>query len=200
MAANLLDIDTRLAKAVEFKIGRDNVRTIEFQFPPKITTDSRAGTWTETEVPGDQPFQAWKTSGARKITLEWTYIIGANGWDVQKVRNQILTLRGYYTAPLETIVSAYIVMFKIWKLGGTDPMSCRLGNIDISHGKALYIPTVNGSPNIHQAHPVITNIKVGMQLWSRGNVPQDTTNQSPQAQPPKVAIAGLISAVPPDWQ
>jgi hypothetical protein len=199
MAANLLDIDTRLAKAVEFKIGRDKVRIVEFQFPPKITTDSRNGTWTETEMPGDQPFQAWKTSGARKITLEWSYIIGANGWDITKVREQILTLRGYYTAS-EPLVSTYIVMFKMWKLGGTDPMSCRLGNIDISHGKALYVPIVNGRPNVNQAHPVITNVKVGMQLWSRGNAPQDTTGQPSQAQPPKVAIAGLISAVPPDWQ
>jgi len=197
MAANLLPLDTKLAEAVTFTIGHGNVRTIEFQFPPKITTDNRTGTWVDTEMPGDQPFSAWKTSGARKIALEWTYIIGASAkWDITRVRNQILTLRGYYTAPMETIDSAYIVMFKIWKLGGTDPMSCRLGNIDISHGKALYIPTVNGAPNVHQAHPVITNVKVGMQLWSKGNA----YVEDDKGQLPKASIDGLIDAVPPDWQ
>ncbi|MCK9558574.1 MAG: hypothetical protein M0R50_11115 [Candidatus Cloacimonetes bacterium] len=192
MAANLLQIDRDLAEAASMQIGIEkdnNVRKISFQFPPKILSDGRSGTWDDSEQPGDQPISNWRTSGARKWTLEWTYVIGVNGWSTADVKKQILTLRGYYTKKGE-LASTFIVGFKMWNLGGPNPMSCRFGNIDISHGKALYIP----SGNVNEAFPVITNVKVGMQLWTRGNAEMDDGG------PPKILINGLISAVPPEWQ
>ena len=163
MADTLLQIDNRLADSVVFIMGSSNPVTIKFQFPPKILNDSRTGSWFETEIPGNQPIATWKTSGARKWSLEWTYVIGARGWDTKSVRDQIINLRNYWTAR-ENLASNFIVNFWIWKLGGPDKMTCRLTNIDVTHGKALYIP--NG--NIELAHPVITNIKVAMQLWTLG--------------------------------
>jgi len=167
-----------------------------FQFPPKVTSDSRSGTWTETELPGDQPFSAWKTSGARKITLEWTYIIGATqAWDTEFVRKQILALRAYYTAQ-EEYAGTYIVMLYLWKLGGPKPMSCRLGSIDITHGKALYVP----DGNLKLAHPVITNVKVGIQLWSKGNAYRTFTSGNLLTIDKKFDVKGLVDPIPPEWQ
>ena len=164
MADNLTKIDEDLAGGATFKMGASAAVTILFQFPPKILSDNRTGTWDEIELPGSQPISIWKTSGARKWTLEWTYVVGARNWSVDQVRNQIVNLRSYYEAR-EDLLTNFIVWFKIWKLGGSSEMTCRLGNIDISHGKALYVP----DNNIQMAHPVVTNIKVAMQLWTKGD-------------------------------
>jgi hypothetical protein len=172
MAANLLQLDKDLAEDVVFIIGGKTTETIKFQFPPKILVDNRTGSWDEVELPGDQPVSIYKTSGARKLSLEWAYVIGATaGWDVDTVRQQILHLRGYYTKKEGNIlVDNFIVKFRIWKLGGEKEMTFRLGNIDIAHGKALYVPY----GNVKLAHPVITNIKVAMQPWTKGSDKEKT--------------------------
>lgn len=199
MAANLLPIDNDLAKAVKFRLGYDKQIPIEFQFPPRITTDSRTGTWVETEITGKQPMSAWKTSGARKMLLEWQYVIGAtNNWPVEKIKTQILNLRNYYTER-ENLAGNFIVMFWIWKLGGKDPMSCRLGNIDISYGKAVYVPTIRGNLAIDKAHPVITNIKVAIQPWDRGNATEAEITSALKSKSAKLDVKGLIQT-PFDWQ
>jgi hypothetical protein len=220
MADNLLQIDVELANNVKFTMGTkkydgsdvDKGLPILFQFPPKILTDSRTGSWFETEVPGDQPIATWKVSGARKWSLEWTYVIGANGWDINKVRTQIVNIRSYWTAR-ENLASNFIVNFSIWKLGGVENMTCRLTNVDVTHGKALYIPTdSSGSPQYREAHPVITNIKVSMQLWTAGGnslYNQATTGlQQTQgnlmeklsgSKDSKMDLNLLEKVVPPDW-
>ena len=173
---------------------------IEFQFPPKVSNDNRTGTWQETLIPGDQPTQIITTAGARKWTLEWTYVVGAAGWSVGRVKRQILMLRNYYTASGTTIATHYIVMFKMWKIGGRNPMTCRLGDIDISYGKALYVPQKSiNVPDYDQAYPVITNVKVNMQLWTRGNAMSMGIDNKP-ALTDKIGLQGLTSYVPISWQ
>jgi hypothetical protein len=215
MSANLLPIDAKLAELVIFTIGVENEyinssNAIKFQFPPKIFSDNRSGTWQETQVPGDQPTQIIVTSGARKFALEWTYVIGMAGWTVDDVKHQVLMLRNYYTTRYNTSTH-YIVMFKMWKLGGSEPMSCRLSDIDISYGKAIYVPSTttseNSTPDYEEAFPVVTNIKVGMQLWTRGNAISSKTNEktgvvtaAPVVPTDKINLEGLKSAVPIDWQ
>ena len=171
MADNVTSIDSSLADNVTFTMGDTTKKTfvkIKFQFPPKILNDSRTGSWFETEVPGNQPIATWKTSGARKWTLEWTYVVGARGWTVNDVRTQITAMRAYWTQR-ENLATNFIVKFWIWKLGGPDLMTCRLTNIDITHGKAIYVP----DGDIKQAHPIITNIKTSMQLWTAGGMDAD---------------------------
>jgi hypothetical protein len=215
MADNLLQIDVELANSVKFTMGTnvDKSLSILFQFPPKILTDSRTGSWFETEIPGDQPIATWKVSGARKWSLEWTYVVGANGWDVNKVREQIVNIRSYWTAR-ENLASNFIVTFSIWKLGGVEDMTCRLTNIDVTHGKALYVPTDSGgSPQYREAHPVITNIKASMQLWTAGGSSKfgkaatetekkaiaSMNKLTENADDAKMALNGLKLTVPPDW-
>jgi hypothetical protein len=225
---DILDIDLQLADGAKFVIGPEGGKQtrIFFQFPPKILTDSRTGSWEEAELPGSQPVNVYKTSGARKMTLEWTYVIGARGWNTQDIRTQIINLRRYYTAKASELANAFIVNFYIWKLGGEKPMTCRLGNIDITHGKALYVPRgADGKPDITQAHPVITNVKVAIQPWISGGPEgsaalnslkpkaaakgaSDTekaaatpaTPEAADAAKSKMDLKGLDKTVPPDWQ
>jgi hypothetical protein len=132
------------------------------------------------------------------------------GWTVDDVKLQVLKLRNYYTTR-ENWATHYIVMFKMWKLGGSEPMSCRLSDIDVSYGKAIYVPSTttseNSTPDYEEAFPVVTNIKVGMQLWSRGNAISSVINEktgvitaSPVKSTDKINLVGLIPAVPIDWQ
>jgi len=209
MAANLLPIDVSLSSAVHFIMGGSTTTTIKFQFPPKILVDNRTGSWDEVELPGDQPVSIYKTSGARKLSLEWTYVIGATaGWGVDVVREQITNLRGYYTKKEGNIlVDNFIVKFLMWKLGGAEEMTFRLGNIDIAHGKALYVPTVNGRYNVYQAHPVITNIKVAMQPWTKGGNPEKTNQilsgkykDSDKDVISKINVEKLQGSILPGWQ
>jgi hypothetical protein len=218
--SSLLPIDKNLSDSVVFVLGTKNATDsassgaagwkIEFQFPPKMTSDNRSGTWEEEELPGDQPMQFWKTSGARKMLLSWTYVVGATAdWHVWRVRSNIIKLRSYYSAR-EDLSSNFIVQFKMWKFGGAERMSCRLGNIDVSYGKALCLPTTDqlaASGNSHTdvikyAHPVITNIKVSMQLWSKGSAPMEDTSKSKfnVKKATKIDIKGLIDPIPIDWQ
>ncbi len=207
MADNLLDIDRQLAADVVFTMGTESGKKIDikFQFPPKILNDSRTGSWFETEVPGNQPIATWKTSGARKWTLEWSYVIGADGWSVTKVRDQIIHMRSYWSTR-EDLATNFIVTFWIWKLGGKEKMTCRLTNIDITHGKALYIPPGDTS----NAHPVITNIKAAMQLWTQGGDDfgaaktalsnRQTEFTKKLGNEVKMDLVGLAEKVNPDWQ
>jgi hypothetical protein len=184
MSDNLTALDSDLASSAKFRTGGGF--TVNFQFPPKILNDSRTGSWIETEVPGDQPIAVWKTSGARKWVLEWTYVVGAGKeWDVEKVRSQVVGLRDYWTYNGNQ-ASSLIVFFSIWGLGGSGEMTCRLTNVDISHGKAIY---AGGAV----AYPVITNVKVSMQLWTKGG-------DSAGAGKLKMDVPALADFVPADWQ
>jgi hypothetical protein len=202
MSSNLLYFDNKLADEVKFFIGTKRLQIL-FQFPPKITNDSRTGTWEEVEIPGDQPISIWKTSGARKMSLEWTYVIGVNNWPVEKVKRQINEMRSYYTKK-DKLIDTFIVMLKIWAHGGKEEMSCRLGNIDITYGKTLYFP----GEDFSMAHPVITHIKVAIQPWTKGNAKKESTEGTAANAAAdkgltlvgKINVPGLKSSVPLAWQ
>jgi hypothetical protein len=207
MADTLSEMDTKLSSGVEFIIGDPELAKIIFQFPPKILTDNRTGSWDEVELMGDQPVSIYKGSGARKFTLEWVYVIGAAGWDTNKVREQITTLRSYYTKSSNSLLKGFIVKFKMWKFGGNNPMTCRLGNIDISHGKALFVQ----DGDITMAHPVITTIKVAMQPWINGGsegmkrVSDKYTQKKDEStntdfNVSKIDVKQLESVIPIEWQ
>jgi len=144
---------------------------INFQFPPRITSDGRSGTWSEKEVPGDQAISIYKTSGARKFNLEWTYIIGESGssaatsqpWTAADIRKNLGLLRAYYSQVMTT-GTEYIVAFKYGYHGDTEQyFTCRLSTIDITHKGGLIM---EGSGKL--VFPLRSDVKVAMQLWTRG--------------------------------
>lgn len=231
MTAPTTDVDRYLAKMVVFKIGEnDGAYPIEFQFPPKITNDSRSGTWDEYEVIGSQPIAYWKSSGARKWVLEWTYIVGACGWNVLKVKEQVANLRKYWDLRSnQNYIGNLLVTFRMWKFGGAQPMTCRLTNIDVSYGKAIYVPRVEynidgtyieqpdattdlSDTDTYFAYPVVTNIKVSMQLWTKGGYDRGTVTgaagkaasaeKAAQAarETYKVDVKAMEAFTPADWQ
>jgi hypothetical protein len=111
MAMKFTAQDTNMIKGVMFKLalpyaGAGGGREIEFQFPPKIVSDGRKGAWEEGELRGTEPIAVFKTSGAREISIKWTYIVtggsgsnntmGTSSWSAERVSNNVKKLRGYF--------------------------------------------------------------------------------------------------------
>ena len=174
----LITADRKIAQTCSFKFdsSKDPVypnippgcdgHGITFQFPPLVTGDGRTGTWEESELPADMALSVYITSAARKWTLEWTYIVGEAGWTAEQIKFNLSNLRAYYTqSPSGSGGQCFIVNFKYGYHG--DPgnsFSCRLNTIDISHKGPVMVPNGNWANSFR----LRTDVKVGMQLWTKG--------------------------------
>ncbi len=123
--------------------------TIEFQFPPKLRSDSRGGNWNEVDSSpiGGEPIATYRYAKPRQMSLDWTYIVtgGTNGtgvWPATRIQQQLLVLRRYFVnAPpggqINGVFASLAVLVQIYGMGGVDPMSFRLETVSIKHGDTL---------------------------------------------------------------
>lgn len=169
--------DSSIAQSVMLKLGE--FEPVEFQFPPKLLSDNRRGSWQEDELPGTEPVANYKTSGAREMPLSFTYIvdsytsptgpgIGSGSWTVARIKDQLQKLRGYFTA-LRTIDAdrnGYLVLFSYPWLTGITTYSCRLRGVDVKHGETL----VGSGRNVF---PLRTDVVCDLRLWTTGVVNED---------------------------
>lgn len=168
MAFEHTPIDDALRDAVtlRFNLGPK----IEFQFPPKITTDSRKGEWYEGNLQGTEPIATFQKSGPREISLTWSYIVTGGVWTTEKISQQVKAIRGYfarYRDQNNLAARNLILFFQMWAHG--DPsigkqMSCRIKSVDVKHTDTIVAP--NGDPSV--AYPLRTDIVVDLRLWTKG--------------------------------
>ncbi len=174
MPAQITEFDKGLASAVLMQFN--NGPRIAFQFPPKITSDSRKGEWREDNLPGTEPVAVYEKSGPREISLTWTYIVdGSKEWTTDKVAEQVKLMRGYFARTRDTNVQGQrnlVVLFKMWNFGGTNPMSCRIKNVDVKHSDTIVTHCTNGDRNYDKAYPLRTDITIELRLWTKGNAVQ----------------------------
>ena len=144
---------------------------ITFQFPPLLDGDSRSGTWEEKELPADMSLSVYKTSAARKWTLTWTYIIGESGsdgsvWTAEQIKYNCSNLRAYYTQSYAGTGGKNFIVYFMYGYHGNPggEFTCRLSTIDISHKGPMMAPDGNWA----NAFRLRTDVKVGMQLWTKG--------------------------------
>lgn len=169
--------DRRIADAVLFKfrfahpedpgIGGEGGSMIKFQFPPKILSDNRKGTWDEGDLRGVEPLAVFSTSGPREFALQWTYIVeGVNGvgggWTIEQITENVNRVRGYFAnlLPANGRTSSLIVDFKFPAITGEEPWTCRIKGIDVKHSDNLI-----GDPEF--CYPLRTDIVVDMRLWTK---------------------------------
>lgn len=184
-----IHVDERLAREAVLQLGSGR---IEFQFPPKIPSDSRRGTWDEGELRGFEPISTFKTSGPREITLEYTYIVDGAIWTTTKVAEQVKKIRGYF-AQVRNAKDEHrnlIVKFKMFLHGGEQPISARLSNINIRHSETYIVPCVGGSPDVSKAFPLRTDISLDLRIWTEGFKGDDGKI---------VSLTGLDQFEPPEW-
>jgi hypothetical protein len=195
MTVKYTPIDIALSKAVSLRFANQSI-TIEFQFPPKIISDGRKGNWNENDYPGTEPVAAYQTSGAREISLNFTYVVDGGKWTTSKVAQQISNLRGYFARYRQQPgFRGLVVFFKMWNhgprqlIGGdvaqkkSEEMSCRLKSVDVKHSDTIIVP--NG--NVDLAYALRSDVTVELRIWTKGG-PQETQD-----------LPGLKQEVTPDW-
>lgn len=120
---------------------------VDFQFPPKITSDNKSGEWDESTSNQliSEPVAVYKGAKARTINMKWSYIVDGGGWTTKRISTIVKALRGYYaridkayyipmdTQPLEVYVRIYRHIDYTW-------LSFRLDSIDITHSENIIIP------------------------------------------------------------
>ena len=64
----------------------DKTHSVKFQFPPRILSDNRKGSWKEGDLRGTEPVSVFQTSGPREISLSWCYLVdGSKDFTTEKI-------------------------------------------------------------------------------------------------------------------
>lgn len=202
-------IDRALCEAafLEFNTQVFGSYYVWFQFPPKMTSDSRKGKWEEGELRGYEPVSVFSTSGPREMSLQFTYIVAGGEWTSQRISDNVHRLRGYFAQVRNSAAARNLVVrFRLWKLGGSTPISCRIKSIDVKHSDTIVVP--NG--DVTKAYPLRTDVTLELALWTQG-LPSNRPNNRPGVAAtaanaavanPNQAVAnlsGLDPAESPEW-
>jgi hypothetical protein len=78
-----LDYDRKASE--EFVLSMSKGSTIDLQFPPKITSDSKSAVWQETHHKGYEELALWMGAKARDISIELNYVVWGK-FTIEKIR------------------------------------------------------------------------------------------------------------------
>lgn len=119
---------------------------IQFQFPPRIRSDSKSGEWQETKtLMLSEPIAIFKNGNPRTFSLKWEYLVDGDIWTTERIANICRNLRGYFArTDMKYIkradIGLYTVYFKLWLHGDAEKMTCRIENVNITHSETIIIP------------------------------------------------------------
>lgn len=167
------DIALRDQCTLTLGVAGEDTHNVLFQFPPRILSDNRKGSWKEGDLRGTEPIAAFKTSGPREITLSWRYIVDGGQFTTLVVADQVHKIRGYFALVRDKSARSrnLIVYFKYILFGGREPISARIKSIDVKHGDTIVSP-VNG--DIQDSFPLVTDISIDLRLWTKGGEDEET--------------------------
>jgi hypothetical protein len=160
---------------------------VAFQFPPRILSDNRKGSWEEGDLRGKEPVSVFKTSGPREISLSWTYIVTGGDWTTESIAKQVHAIRGYFASVRDKDEKSrnLVVDFRYIHFGNpTKHMSARIKAIDVKHGDTLVFPPGNAK----EAFPLRTDIVVDLRLWTKGGDSEQTQD-----------LERLFKNLTPEW-
>lgn len=126
--SSLVEFDRQLAESAQmFVLGQK----IEFQFAPRILSDSNSSNWMEKDIWAIEPLRIHTGSSGRRISVEWEYIATDNVFTAPKINQQLKTLKSYFFK--FTSKEYPVVKFKF---SGIVPIETlfRLRDSNISHG------------------------------------------------------------------
>lgn len=182
-----LDSDVLLRN--KFTVVIDSTE-LEFQFPPKILSDGRKGTWSEGDLRGTEPIAIFSTSGAREFTLSTVYVIDGDIWTAEKIHKQISLARSYYTKVSRAGTSdPLVVEIKLAGIGGQKDMTARIKN-----ASTKYSETYVGD------FPLRTDLTIDFAIWAQTPPLESQKGNAPPASVPgKIYAIGGLSTFTPDW-
>lgn len=156
----------RIRRPTDAGGGASEAHKVQFQFPPKIINDSRSSDWKEDgggPNAGDK-IAVFQHADPRRITIEWSYIVGFNNWSVADIKDELKTLRGYFRNPFiegsgPTAMSPLVIEVLLWDVGGDAPMSFRMREASIKHR-----PTIVRDDEGQIFH-LFTDISIELKSW-----------------------------------
>lgn len=149
-----------------------------FQFPPKVTNDSRKATWNEkTDVAATtEPIVLYASSSPREVGIQLTYIynneprIGGGGkWDADLISRQVRLIRGYFHRVTDiTNQRNLAIWLRLWGIGGKEEMTFRMLNSEVKYSETMiWDPATD--PTAKKAYPFKTDINISLCAWTQGN-------------------------------
>jgi len=170
---------------------------IQFQFPPKVTSDNRRGQWkTDSDLAGDDKSVVVSIGSNREMSITWRYIVDGFRWNIDRITKNIRTIRSYYAIIKDKANNRdnLVVDFKLWAIGGKDPISGRLKSVDIKHGDTIVRDMNDNSESDIAAYPLITDVTVDFRVWT-DDIKKESAANSGQT---LYAVNGL-KPMTPDW-
>jgi len=159
MADSMLnEFDTELAmKAmVENRCNADPIR-INFQFPPRIVSESNSSNWLSEDVWAIEPIKIHKGSEGRKVTMEWEYIVTNGDWTGEKISKIMINLKKYF---FEFTDNIYPTMTIQYTCVFPSPTPFRLASVNIT-----YSPEIVKTGDTYW--PLQTKISCNLELCTR---------------------------------
>jgi hypothetical protein len=160
---------------------------LPLQFPPRVTDDTKAAIWNETEVASYEPLAIWMGSNPRRVSIELTYIVtGSDKFTAKYISLITKQLKAYFYRSIKDLENIPLARMHIYDhFGGSDgPADFRLLDIGISHGDTI-IKDGTG------AFPLLTKIKINAALVTKiGGASVGS---------PKQNVPGLRDKPPTDW-
>lgn len=160
--------DRRIASAGVSLVYANNMvafgpNQIEFQFPPRVKSDSRTGEWTALAPSGgksnnaglEEPAFTYQGGNPRKIQMEWDYLVtddrinefnqGGLAWTVDRITRNLTKLRRY-AANVNAInnnganvFDQLVIKLVLYDIGGRESMSYRSEGAVISYDEGLFV-------------------------------------------------------------
>jgi hypothetical protein len=175
------DIALRRACTLIIPVLGQGDHAVKFQFPPRILSDNRRGTWGEGEQQGTEPIAVFKTSGPREITLSWTYIAAGGEFTPTVIANEVHYIRGYFASVRDRKERQrnLVCYFKYILFGSQNSWTARINSIDVKHGDTIVTEIGDRAFRADASFPLRTDITVDLRLWTKGGADEKTQDLQP---------------------
>jgi hypothetical protein len=170
-------VDAAQGQAIVTGGGGANSQTIEFQFPPKVTSDSKSGEFETVKAAGLPPQAVFKSAGPRKISLRWEYVVthSNNGWTVDRISANVRKIRGYFNLGFvqgqqDLTTENFIIYFKYGAFGKGNAQyegfqapcaTFYCESVDVKHSDTLVYPFEDPD----SIYPLKTEVSLTLIEW-----------------------------------
>lgn len=140
--------------------------TIDFQFPPKLSSDSKSKSWKEVHNPASWEEIVVNTGAkGREITLKWTYVNDGGQWTGDRISKLVRTIRSYFyvTIAEDALPIIQLALYDVIPRasGGIPEATFRGKTISVIYGDSL----IKDSSGV--TYPLKTEISLNLQLITR---------------------------------
>ena len=139
--STLTEFDTGITNGIELTNSLTGNK-VKFQFPPRITTESKTSNWKEKDIAAFEPYKVYRGAGPRSITLEFEYIAtGSGDFTAQKIARYLREIKEYYYRAniLDQKEKYPVFQLKAWDVvpGNVAIANFRLHNLTINYSSSM---------------------------------------------------------------